>query len=155
MSDPLEAAATRWVSEDDYREAASYAPDYFTEKWGLLDEDRFKTLDELRVGAMRAAIGCPQCDGTGTVVRKCDDERCGGKHGQDFFDCPAEHVEIVVHGETIFADPGKCIWWCNRAEVGYVPLDRDEDDTGCRIDDLPHADCGWQPKWSAIKGGET
>ena len=34
----------RMVDEDDYREAASYASKYFTEKWGLLDGERFKTL---------------------------------------------------------------------------------------------------------------
>ena len=32
------------VDEDDYREAAAYASDYFTDKWGLLDAERFKTL---------------------------------------------------------------------------------------------------------------
>ncbi len=112
------------------------------------------------VAWVRAAIGCPQCGGTGRrqpcvhgqISTHGGDPDLMPCDGQD--DCSAKHVQLTVLGETIWADPAKCLWWCTRSEVGYVPLDRLEDDTGCRIDDPPHADCGWQPRWDALTGGD-
>ena len=91
--------------------------------------DSLKATKNIVQAFMRAAIGCPRSD-------------------HDIEPCPAEHVEIVFLGETIWADPDKCEWRCSHH---FMFLD------SCmarhRRGDS-HQSCGWQPKWSAIKGDE-
>ena len=141
-SDPLEAAA-EWINLN------------FPYTHSKVDGDCFKArlaeATDLLLAFFRAAIGCPQCDGTGRDEH--DRRRPLDEDTPSHLEL-VEHVEVRLFGETIGADPSQCIWWCARSEVGYAPLDRNEDDTGCRIDSQPHAECGWQPRWSAITGGE-
>lgn len=106
-------------------------------------QDRIEFIAEW----VRKAVGCPQCDGTGGEWNYAPPGM-----GEPM-PCPAEHAQLSILGDTIWADPTKCVWWCARSEVGYTPLDRDEDDTGCRIDDPPHNNCGWQPRMDALFGG--
>lgn len=137
MTDALEAAAS---AVRDY----GYSIDERQPE--IVDDDR-ETARLVIVAWLRAAIGCPQCGGTG---RRWKSQQHGWSGSVTTGPCPAEHVEITLFGETIYADPAKCLWWCTRSEVGYAPLDRNDDDTGCRIDDPLHADCGWQPRIDAL-----
>ncbi len=110
MSDPLEAAAEAFY--------AATPPE----------------AKHMIVEFMRAAIGCPNCDGTN-----------------------AEHVEVVFLGETIYADPDKCEWRCERAVQWATAsiFDGKPGTNDCDPRYASHFDCGWQPKWDAIKGDET
>ena len=107
----------------------------------------------------RAAIGCPHCAGTGWQPNvSCLMNPCT-HHKRQCFACPAEHVEILFMGETIWADPDKCEWRCDTYGLVYEGVERDEcfnvymgKRQGLHED---HDDCGWQPRWTAITGGET
>lgn len=175
MTSPLEAAAERL--------------EFFSDC--VWDEPTEVLTDVLRA-YMRAAIGCPKCGGTGKwnswehgEAHDCDDGFGRGVIDciEGFHRCPAEHVKIVFLGETIYADPDKCEWYCGKTRVlgegmcqGAMELVGDQPwykDAYAQFKDKPvgyhsgdyDADeelaarrkygCGWQPKWSAIKGDET
>ncbi len=108
---------------------------------------------------VRAAVGCPTCKGT--RVWKNDADMVHEK-------CPKEHVKLTVLGgtigsdssaatklsglvawETIYADPDKCEWRC-------VYTNHLSKCTASGVKPFGHGErtCGWQPRWSAIMGGE-
>ncbi len=154
MSDPIEAAARMFciMSGD---QVQGLTADTWPSHWDTDDfyvEDQRDGARKVLLAFLRDAIGCPDCKGHG--------ERELGHHYETgvavvFGDCPAEHVEIPFLGETIFADPDKCEWRCD------VHLELHDRHPICDPDlDSPymartHDNCGWQPKWDAIKGDET
>ena len=163
MSDPLEAAV----------EALKIAAETKT----TFEEDVVEVLKAW----LRAAIGCPQCDGTRDVgwldgnVRRSDSG----------YPCTREHVEIPFMGETIWADPDKCEWRCGYSGSSPEPACKDSlklvkdhdwyrpESHGKELANKPvgfHSanydgdeelrwrakyGCGWQPRWTAITGGDV
>lgn len=93
---------------------------------------------------VRVAVGCPQCGGTDTV--ECEliwnsGHDCGGeKH------CPAEHVELSILGEIVYADPDLCFHYC---VSGFTP---ERCGSGSPLSEWAavHSSCGWQPRWNAL-----
>ncbi len=122
MNTPLEAGVDAWFS------LSSDRPNTESMPWF---ESRMRLAF---VAVVRAAVGCNQCNGT----------------GQDEFYCEAEHVELVVYGETIWADPDKCEWRC------YRPIHVNSYAKRCSSE-RPHValGCGWQPRWELIAGEQT
>lgn len=98
---------------------------------------------------VRRAIGCPHNEGTVGI----EDE-----YGETMVtDCGC--VEVTLYdGTTIWADPGKCGWYCAAAhttmplrfyvdsENRYMPCQR------YHWSETPqeYADCGYQPRWDVI-----
>ena len=142
--------------------------------------------EEALLAFFRAAFGCPQCDGTGKwrPWEHGEDHNCDDGANRNVIDCiegdhrcPAEHVEITVFGVTIWADPTKCEWRCEREwtnpscrnalwkikdmpwyreadhghianeVVGYHSLNYDEAE---ELAEREARGCGWQPRWDAI-----
>ena len=144
MSDPLDplfvaADALACAELDDPERKLSYT-------------DLFRTA---LLTFMRDAIGCPNCGGTGRV--ESHEPKMGGEQtSRGSRACPAEHVEIPFLGETIWADPDKCEWRCERV-VQWAPaliFDGKPGTNDCDPRYESHFDCGWQPKWAAIKRDE-
>ena len=152
---PIEAAAVEYQRTLDY-------DDYFE------GELPIKSAKSIVVAFFRAAVGCPTCKGT--RVWKNDADMVHEK-------CPKAHVKITVFGETIWADPAKCEWRCERewtnpscrnalwkikdmpwyreadhghianGVVGYHSLNYDEAE---ELAEREARGCGWQPRWDAI-----
>ena len=133
---PLEAAARWWMV------AAPIKGAYDGDLADAIECERLAVVEWLR-----AAIGCPQCKGSDVIA---DLEGSA-------MDCAAEHVEIPLFGETIWADPAKCEWRCGVTQatrprekfvewhVGYFPCQ------SYHWGDDPY-DCGWVPRWDALTG---
>lgn len=142
MSDPLEAADQAW---HDAMVLSHHQGRHVVRAW------------------LRAAIGCPQCGGTMESVATCvqceepwgDKESCCCPEAWSAMKpgCPAEHVEISFLGETIWADPDRCIWVCEVDVIG-VSYEHPRCFTYAGKPSKRHPRCGWQPRWSAITGGD-
>ena len=140
MSDPLEVAKAELVA-------------WAYEAEGV--RDSLEATKNIVVAFMRAAIGCPQCGGTNVeeYTQPLGSDSSVTTQGACH---AAEHVEIEFLGETIFADPDKCEWRCEVEDRMEGPWDLMTMGT-CYVEyeGEGHAGCGWQPRWSAIKGDET
>jgi len=106
---------------------------------------------------VQRAVGCPTCGGTGEDKLRYFDE-AGCLDEEIVEPCPEDHAEFTVFGETIYGDSDKCDWLCDDAGVFASALLDADGVWICDSDSNPpedHEDCGWQPKWGMIFGGET
>jgi len=104
------------------------------------------------VAYVRGAVGCETCGGKG--------RRLSSNLNQipPYDPCPAEHVELVVLGETIWADPSKCREVCTKPEHRGSPRgERRGSVLSSCIGAFYFGHYGgcvfaWQPRWELLAG---
>ncbi len=95
---------------------------------------------------LRAVVAHSQCKGSKWV--RCDKtckhpERCEVE-----VRCPAEHVELEIGGETVWADPDKCEWRHTDAHLNEARgANWNAWSPTCELWECP----GFQPRWVEIE----
>jgi hypothetical protein len=143
MGDPLEAAA---VSRGTLLYGMAHELDNGIRAGSFLW--RANESRRLLFAGLREAVGCETCNGMGRQLVEYMPT------ADRWEDCPADHAEIVVWGETIWADPAKCEWICRRIEGGRcLPGTAGRAVIREEWYDKMHQNCGWQPRLDLILGG--
>ncbi len=136
MSDALKRAASRWeewIKEMSATVERMPAPDQGPRQFWLGTDVSLAQGNKL---FLRAVVACPQCGGTSTYRNEW---------GHDPQPCPAEHVELDIAGQTVHANPDKCLFWCARYRKQVDP----KRPGPCRVANNEsathgHQSCSWQ-----------